>query len=92
MEWLNRLFRRKAKASMAGRLFRTSNLLFSDDGKRKVEVREFDDGKTYLLESDWAEGDVFVDRHAGQMVGPFKSPKHAERFVVATPWFTGQES
>jgi hypothetical protein len=23
------------------------------------------------------------------MVGPFRSPKHAERFIIATDWFSG---
>ena len=90
MEWWDRLFRRRARASLAGTHFQTRQLLYSEDGKRKVEVREFDNGKTYLLESDWVEGDTFEDRHSGQMVGPFTSPTHAERFIVATPWFTGQ--
>jgi hypothetical protein len=25
------------------------------------------------------------------LVGPFASPAHAERFIVATPWFKGTE-
>ena len=92
MKWWDRLFRQNAKASLVGRQFQARHLLYSEDGKRKAEVREFDNGETYLLESEWVEGNVFEDRHSGQMVGPFTSPSDAERFIVATPWFTGQRS
>jgi hypothetical protein len=65
--------------------------LYSDDGKRAAEVREFSNGEAYLLESEWVEGTTFEDRHSGSLVGPFASPAHAERFIVATSWFNGTE-
>lgn len=90
MAWWERLFRRDGKTASDGTEFRTAFVLYSEDGKRAAEVREFSNGKTYLLESEWVQGTTFKDRHEGQMVGPFKSPAHAERFIVATSWFTGQ--
>jgi hypothetical protein len=65
--------------------------LYSDDGKREVEVREFSHGETYLVERERAEGGTFNDRHKGRMVGPFPSPENAEKFIVATAWFCGRE-
>ncbi|KQY35197.1 hypothetical protein ASD38_01090 [Caulobacter sp. Root487D2Y] len=72
-----------------GSEYRTVCTLYSADGKRAAEVREFSHGETYLVESEWVEGTTFIDRHAGRMVGPFASPEHAERFIVATEWFIG---
>ena len=65
--------------------------LYSEDGKREVEVREFSNGETYLVERDWVEVTTFNDRHGGRMVGPFVSPEAAERFIVATAWFCGRK-
>jgi hypothetical protein len=58
---------------------------------RSVEVREFSNGETYLVERERVDGNVFEDRHSGRMVGPFASPEVAERFIVATTWFCGRE-
>jgi len=69
--------------------YRVAWVLYSRDGKRSAEVREFSNGQTYLLESDWVEGTTFRARHSGRMVGPFSSPKDAEHFIVATSWFNG---
>lgn len=55
-----------------------------------AEVREFSNGETYLVESEWVEGTTFVDRHAGRMVGLFAPPEHAERFIITTEWFIGR--
>lgn len=77
-----------AHRGLSGSSFRTTSTLYSLDGKRAAEVREFSNGETYLLESEWRRG-AFVDRHSGRLVGPFASPKDAERFIVATPWFVG---
>jgi hypothetical protein len=76
---------------LAGSQFRVAFTLYSKDGKRSAEVREFSNGETYLLESEWVEGTTFAERHAGRLVGPFASAKHAEHFIVATPWFNGTE-
>lgn len=92
MAWWDRLFKRAAKSSLDGAEYRTVCTLYSKDGKRAAEVREFSNGETYLLESEWVEGTTFLDRHSGSMVGPFQSPAHAERFIVATEWFSGQKS
>jgi len=92
MTWWKRLFRRNGKAALDGTEFRTVSVLYSEDGKRAAAVREFSNGQTYLLESEWVEGTKFAERHSGQMVGPFQTPAHAERFIVATPWFTGQSA
>jgi len=86
----DRLFRRNAKMALDGTEYQTAFTLYSEDGKRSAEVREFSNGETYLLESEWVEGTTFKERHTGSMVGPFKSPAHAERFIVATSWFSGE--
>jgi hypothetical protein len=75
--------------SLAGSQYRVAFTLYSRDGKRSAEVREFSNGESYLLESEWVEGTTFVERHSGRLVGPFASPTHAERFIVATSWFNG---
>jgi hypothetical protein len=72
--------------------YRIASTLYSSDGKRSAELREFVNGETYLLESEWLEGATFEPRHSGRLVGPFQSPQQAERFIVATPWFTGEQS
>jgi hypothetical protein len=92
MEWWDRLFKRAAKSARDGSCYRTVCTLYSEDGKRAAEVREFSNGETYLVESEWIEGTTFKDRHSGKMVGPFKSPAHAERFIVSTSWFLGMTS
>ncbi|WP_431206039.1 hypothetical protein ACQ86E_15095 [Bradyrhizobium betae] len=77
--------------SIDGTMYRVAATLYSGDGKRSAEVREFANGETYLLESELVEGTIFKERHEGRMVGPFPSPMHAEQFIVATPWFNGTE-
>lgn len=91
MGWLERLLRRR-RASIAGMEYCVNRTLYSADGKRSAEVREFANGETYLLESEWVEGTTFQPRHSGNVVGPFPSPEQAERFIVATAWFNGQPS
>ena len=63
---------------------------YSADGERAAEVREFENGETYLFESELVDGDSWKERHDGAMVGPFRSPNHAERFITSTDWFTGE--
>lgn len=82
--------RSHARSPLVGQEYRTACNLYSRDGKRKVEVREFRIGETYLVESEWVEGTTFKDRHAGRMVGPFASPEDAEAFIIATDWFNGR--
>ena len=69
--------------------YRIAFKLYSHDGKREVEVREFRDGQVYIVEREQVEANSFVDRHSGRMVGPFASSSEAEEFIVATPWFRG---
>ncbi|WEK42420.1 MAG: hypothetical protein P0Y64_13605 [Candidatus Sphingomonas colombiensis] len=90
MAWWNRLFKRTGHKSLDGAMYRVTSTLYSSDGKRAAEIREFDRGETCLLESDWIEDTVFKERHGGSLVGPFASPTHAERFIVATSWFNGE--
>ncbi|WP_206237961.1 hypothetical protein [Novosphingobium terrae] len=92
MKWWNRLWRRTSNKPIAGVEFRVISTLYSFDGKRSAEIREFSHGKTYLLEADWVEGTVFKERHDGRLVGPFGSPKLAERFIISTDWFRGSNS
>ncbi|SDD38553.1 hypothetical protein SAMN05444678_112155 [Sphingomonas sp. YR710] len=91
MAWWKRLFGRAKDESLDGTMYRVASTVYSKDGKRSAEIRNFSNGKTYLLESEWVEGTTFKDRHAGKLVGPFGSPKLAERFIVATSWFNGTE-
>lgn len=89
MGWWKQLFGRTIDRSLDGAAYRVATTLYSRDGKRSVEVRVFDDGQTYLLESEWVDGTGFSERHEGRMVGPFRSPEHAEQFIVTTAWFRG---
>lgn len=92
MKWWNRLRGRTSNKPIAGELYRTTSTLYSLDGKRSAEIREFSHGDTYILESEWIEGTSFKARHDGSLVGPFVSPKRAEQFIVATDWFNGVDS
>jgi hypothetical protein len=89
MAWWKQLFRGKAGPSLEGLEYRVPFTLYSEDGKREAEVREFRDGRTYLVEREWVEGTTFRDRHSGKLVGPFSSPQDAEKFIVNTAWFCG---
>lgn len=78
--------------SLHGLEYRVAFNLYSEDGKRAVEVREFSNGQDYPVEQEWVEGTTFKDRHSGRMVGLFASAEDAERFIVATPWFCGHDA
>ena len=86
-----RLFGPPPAMSLDGTMFRARATLFSGDGRRSAEVREFTNGEIYLLESERVDDGESVARHEGRLVGPFPSPEDAERFVVATSWFKGDE-
>lgn len=88
MAWWTRLFERGTKGPQPGDSFRVVRLLYSEDGRRGAEVREFSNGQTYLLEMEQTEPGRYAERHEGRLVGPFDSPEQAERFVTTTPWFT----
>jgi hypothetical protein len=90
MGWWDKLLRRQSKSPLTGE-YRVAFNLYSEDGKRMAEVREFRNGKTYLVEREWVEGTTFNDRHSGKMVGPFASPEDAKKFIVATAWFRGRK-
>jgi hypothetical protein len=91
MAWWNQIFKRKTRPSLYGLEYEVAFKLYSKDGKREVEVREFSNGETYMVEREWVEGTTFNDRHEGRMVGRFASPEDAEKFIVATAWFGGRE-
>lgn len=81
-----------SKSRIQGQECRSAFKLYSDDGKRVVDVLEFRNGETYLDEQEWVEGTVFKNRHSGKLVGPFASPADAEKFIVATSWFRGSDA
>jgi hypothetical protein len=76
-------------SKLAGLNYTIAFTLYSKDGRREVEVREFSNGETYIVERELLEEQIFSDRHSGIMVGPFASPEDAESFIVATRWFQG---
>ena len=78
--------------SLYGREYRSVFKLYSTDGKRGVDVMEFDNGETYLDEMEWVEGTTFKNRHGDKLVGPFASPKEAESFIISTQWFRGHDA
>lgn len=86
MRWFSRLLQRRPRSMDE---YRVACALFSGDGARQAEVLEFKSGDTYLRESE-LRGEVFEPRHEGRLVGPFRSPEAAERFIVGTAWFNGR--
>ena len=80
-----------SKSPLHGQEYRSAFVLYSKDGKRAVDVLEFRNDGTYLDEKEWVEGTTFTNRHSGKLVGPFASPTEAEKFVVATSWFCGDD-
>jgi hypothetical protein len=78
-----------AKSPLYGQGYRVAFQLYTIDGKRLAEVRQFDNGEIYISEKEWIEGTTIKNRHSGRMVGPFASPEQAESFIVATDWFCG---
>ena len=92
MAWWNHLFKRKTKSPIAGVEYRVAFNLYSEDGKRGVEVHELRNGQAYFVEQEWVEGTTVRNRRPVEMKGPFVSPEDAERAAVATPWFCGREA
>ena len=92
MKWLRRFLGRSPHQSIAGRSYQVTSTLYSFDGNRSAELREFDTGQTYILEAERVENAEFTVRHGGALVGPFASPKAAERFIVSTSWFAGDDT
>lgn len=78
-----------SKSPIHGQEYQSAFKLYSEDGKRAVDVLEFGNGETYIDEQEWVAGTTFKNRHSGRLVGPFASPADAEKFIVATPWFCG---
>jgi hypothetical protein len=91
MRWWSQIFKWKTKSKLYGLEYTVAFKLYSQDGKREVEVREFSNRETYLVEREQVDGGAYNDRHSGRMVGPFASPEQAEKFIVATPWFCGRD-
>ena len=92
MAWWNRILKTKRPGSLDGLECRVASSLYSSDGKRRADVLEFRHGKTYLQEYEQVEDRTFKDRHSGSPVGPFSSPAAAEKFIVATAWFSGKDT
>ena len=87
MAWWNKAAARFG--SLKGRKYRSSSTLYSLDANRSAELLDFGLFRgTYIREQERDLSGRFVDRHEGTLVGPFSSPKAAENFIVATPWFT----
>jgi len=92
MAWWSRLFRRKVRSPLYGLEYRVVLNLYNKDAIRHAKVCEFSNGETYLDEQEWVEGTTFKNRHSGRVVGPFASPEDAEDFIIATPWFRGDDA
>ena len=78
--------------SLFGQYYVERSVLYSQDGKRRARVCEFDSGETYLDEQEWVEETRYENRHNGDLVGPFKSPEDAKKFIITTEWFRGQKA
>ena len=89
MVWWKKLFGGASEKSLDTAMYRVDSTLYSLDGNRSAEIREFDNGQTFLLESERVSGTEFKQRHDGRMVGPFRSPEQAEQFIIGTAWFRG---
>lgn len=87
--WWKKLLGGASDKPLERAMYQVATRLYSRDGKRSAEICEFDNGETYLLESEWVDGTEIRERHEGRMVGPFRSPKPAEQFIVTTAWFAG---
>ena len=92
MGWRGKLFGGASDKSLDEAIDQVATTLYSRSGKRSAEIHEFDNGQTYLLENEWVDGTEFRERHEGRMVGPFRSPKHAEQYIVTTAQFIGDWS
>lgn len=66
MGWWKKLFGRASDKSLDGAMYQVAATLYSLDGKRSAEIRKFDNGQTYLLESERVDGTEFRQRHDGR--------------------------
>jgi hypothetical protein len=66
--------------------------LYSNDGKRAVEVRLRRDGFACFVDQEWVEGTTFKNRGLGEELGPYETPEAAEAAAVARPWFSRGEN
>jgi hypothetical protein len=80
------------KFPLYGQEYRVVFTVYSEDGKRRADICEFSNSETYLDEKEWDADTTFKNRHSGRMVGPFPSPRDAERFIVTTAWFRGRDN
>ena len=76
--------------SLEGLEYRIAFALYSKEGRRGAKVLEFLHGESFLLELECID-ETWAERHSGRLVGPFASPTDAEHFIIATPWFNGEE-
>ena len=91
MAWWNRVVAR-IDGHLKDRKFRLASTLYNLDASRSAALQDFGPIRgTYIREQELAGDGQYVDRHEGALVGPFTSPKAAENFIVATPWFLGRD-
>ena len=92
MAWWNKLFRR-LHGTLEGRKYRTLTALYNLDASRSATLLDFGFTLgTYIKEQERRADGQYVDRFGGALVGPFRSPDLAERFIVRTDWFSGRDS
>lgn len=48
-----------SKSLIQGQEYRSAFKIYSEDGKRAVDVLEFRNGETYLDEQEWVDGTTF---------------------------------
>ena len=90
MAWWHRLFVWGAKRP--SEWYRVPIRLFSRDGKRSVELRQYRNGQVFFVDQIWVEGTTFKDRDEGAQIGPFESLAAAETAAVNRPWFGATDS
>ena len=91
MAWWNKVASRLG-GNLHGCKYRLSTTLYNLDTSRSAALLNFGFIRgTYVHEQELAEDGSYVDRHGGSLVGPFTSPKAAEKFIVATAWFAGRD-
>lgn len=93
MAWWHRFFIRRAIRRWPANVAYTVPLrLYSNDGKRAVEIRMRRDGFAYFVEQERVEDTTFKSRGRGEEIGPYETPEAAEAAAVARPWFSRGEN